>query len=134
MSHQAITPEEEEGLLSHHRNDPATAPIAFAQLASGEWVRVTDPRLLLEAAQRLEAAAKVLSTARKAPPSAVAASSGRLLTLSETAAELRCSPRQVQRYIATGRLRAARATERGGSRVLIERAEVERYLRLLLDP
>ncbi len=47
---------------------------------------------------------------------------------------LRCSTRQVRRLIATGRLRAARATQRGSSRVLIERVQVERYLRLLIEP
>jgi hypothetical protein len=34
----------------------------------------------------------------------------------------------------TGRLRKLRATERGSSRVLIERVEVERYVRKLLEP
>jgi excisionase family DNA binding protein len=51
-----------------------------------------------------------------------------LCTLKEAASALRMSTRTVQRYIACGRLRAARL-DSGSSRLLIPRAELERLIR-----
>lgn len=52
-----------------------------------------------------------------------------LATASEAAEALRTSPRNLRRHIAAGRLAAIRAEETGSSRVLIPRAEIERFLR-----
>jgi len=51
-----------------------------------------------------------------------------LATIVEVADLLRVNPRTLKRYIASGRIRSVRA-DAGSSRVLIPRAEVERYLR-----
>jgi hypothetical protein len=50
-----------------------------------------------------------------------------LATASEASAVLRTSTRNLRRHI--GRIRAFRAEETGSSRVLIPRAELERFLR-----
>jgi excisionase family DNA binding protein len=50
------------------------------------------------------------------------------LTVIETAEILRCSPRQVRRLIALGRLRASKLEKGGSSRVLIARSEVDRLI------
>jgi excisionase family DNA binding protein len=52
-----------------------------------------------------------------------------LATAQEASAALRTSPRNLRRHIAAGRLQAIRAEEAGSSRVLIPRAEIERFLR-----
>lgn len=55
-----------------------------------------------------------------------------LATISETAKTLRMSARTVSRLLAQGRLNAVRTGVGGGSsRVLIARAEIARFLRLL---
>jgi len=52
-----------------------------------------------------------------------------LATAAETSKALRTSPRNLRRHIAAGRLVAIRAEESGSSRVLVPRAEIERFLR-----
>jgi excisionase family DNA binding protein len=54
-----------------------------------------------------------------------------LMTVSETAKALRMSARNVSRNVARGRLVTVRTGVGGGSRVLIARAEVARFLRRL---
>jgi excisionase family DNA binding protein len=54
-----------------------------------------------------------------------------LCTAGEAANALRTSTRNLRRMIADGRLGAVRAVESGSSRVLVPRAEIERYLRSL---
>jgi excisionase family DNA binding protein len=54
-----------------------------------------------------------------------------LATVAETCGVLRTSSRNLRRMIATGRLKAIRARERGSSRVLVPRVEIENYLRTL---
>jgi excisionase family DNA binding protein len=56
-----------------------------------------------------------------------------LASASEASALLRCSPRQLRRLVAAGRLAGIRACETGSSRLLVPRASIERYLRGL-DP
>jgi excisionase family DNA binding protein len=52
-----------------------------------------------------------------------------LATVDEVAGVLRVSTRQIKRWIATGRLRAARVVPGPGtSRVLIPRAQIERLI------
>lgn len=51
------------------------------------------------------------------------------LTIAETAAELRCHPRTVRTYVATGRLTEVRLTASGSSRALITRESIEALLR-----
>jgi excisionase family DNA binding protein len=53
----------------------------------------------------------------------------RFLLVEETAKVLRVSRRTVARYIATGRIRVLKADDSGSCRVLVPRAELERYLR-----
>jgi excisionase family DNA binding protein len=48
-----------------------------------------------------------------------------LCTVPEAAEALRTSPRNVKRWIASGRLLAARVVRSGGSRVLIPRSSIE---------
>lgn len=56
-------------------------------------------------------------------------SNEKLLTLTEVAEQLRCSPSTVRRLIATGRIRAAKLTAGPGSaRNLIPAAEIVRLL------
>jgi len=52
-----------------------------------------------------------------------------LTTAAEASAVLRTTPRNLRRHIAAGRIRAIRAEESGSSRVLVPRAELERFLR-----
>ena len=52
-----------------------------------------------------------------------------LATTEETAACLRVSLRTLRRRIADGHFRTIRDQDAGGSRVLIPRTEVERYIR-----
>ena len=110
---------------------PADALLAFEPAPHGGG------HVLTEASRALLAALvqpSPVSGGKARAPSAAPAVAHALLTVVEAADMLRCSQRQVRRLIATGRLRAARATERGSSRVLIERAAVERYVRALLEP
>jgi excisionase family DNA binding protein len=51
-----------------------------------------------------------------------------LLLIPEAANALRMHPRTIRRMIRAGVLRAVRATESGSARVLIPRAEIQRYL------
>lgn len=55
-----------------------------------------------------------------------------LCTASEAANALRTSPRNLRRLIVMGRIGALREKQTGSSRVLIPRAEIERYLRSLI--
>lgn len=50
------------------------------------------------------------------------------LTIEEAANSLRCSPRQVRRLLATGRLRATRIASGGSSRVLVTKRSVDALL------
>lgn len=50
------------------------------------------------------------------------------LTLKEAADMMRCSQRNVRRLLATGRLRSAKLSTGGSSRVLIARSDIERLL------
>ena len=57
-----------------------------------------------------------------------------LLTIDEVASELCCSTRHVRRLIALGRIRSARTTLSGSSRVLVQRSELDRFLQVILQP
>ena len=57
-----------------------------------------------------------------------------LLTASEAANLLRCSPRNLRRLIVTGRLGSLREKASGSSRVLIPRASIGLYLRSTVQP
>jgi len=54
-----------------------------------------------------------------------------LVTISEAGAVLRTSVRNMRRIVSAGRLASLKQCEGGSSRVLIPRAELERYLRSL---
>lgn len=51
-----------------------------------------------------------------------------LCTVAEAARALRTSPRNLKRWIASGKLLTARVVRRGGSPVLIPRASIEALL------
>ena len=54
-------------------------------------------------------------------------------TRDEAAAEVRVSPKTIERAINTGRLRAKRTGENGGGKYLISRASLEEWFDGLVD-
>lgn len=110
---------------------PSSTLVPAASAAEPGDVTALDPfTALIRAAVRAEfdALRAELLAERLDPVPAREPGSDRL-TLAEAAELLRCHPRTVRRLIATGRLRALRLSLRGSSKVLVARAEAERFLR-----
>jgi excisionase family DNA binding protein len=94
-----------------------------SQVSNSSHIVVTSSEQLTEL---IEAA--VSRALRNQPAAGPAPLARARLTVVETAEILRCSPRQVRRLIAVGRLRAAKLGQGGSSRVLISRGDIDRLL------
>jgi excisionase family DNA binding protein len=93
----------------------------------------TASALIIVPAPQLEALIEGAIRRALTAPSALPAPAGATeppgpATVREAAQYLACSERQIRRLIRTGRLAASRITPGGSSRVLIDRASIQRVL------